>query len=91
MGVDGVVLAGGLEAVGKEGFGGGVVEGGGGGGCHGGFVCLFGWFREWLDRRSFGCRSQVALSFKVFQVGILSFAFLDSDELLTRRRVWKGK
>lgn len=40
LGVDGVVLAGGLEAVGKEGFGGGVVEGGGGGGCHGGFVCL---------------------------------------------------
>ena len=47
MGVDGVVLAGRLEAVGEEGFGGGVVEGGGGGGCHGGsflsvFVSLYG-------------------------------------------------
>ena len=32
LGVDGVVLAGGLEAVGEEGSGGGVVEGGGCGG-----------------------------------------------------------
>lgn len=33
LGVDGVVLAGGLEAVWEERLGGGVVEGGGGGHC----------------------------------------------------------
>lgn len=32
LGVDGVVLAGGLEAIWEEGLRGGVVEGGGGGG-----------------------------------------------------------
>lgn len=55
MGIDRVVLAGGLEAVWEEGFRGGVVlGGGGGGGGHCGYMSVSFDFRRLVGLRCFG-------------------------------------